>query len=114
MSTIPTRLLNKTATQTRRTFVVGDSGASGVSETTISSSLIIRVTLNDRMIDHGRTGEGGQLVVVSHVGFVLPSASVLKGDFVTVDGIKYRVQYVEDNPGGLTDHHKELYLEAVE
>lgn len=114
MSIIPQRLLVSVASVQRASQTATSTGDMSQTLTTVLSNVLIRVTLNDRMITYGRTGEQGENVVVSHIGFVLPTSIIVKGDFVTVGLEQFKVLYVEDNPGGITGHHKELYLERVE
>lgn len=76
-----------------------------------STSEPIRITSNkgDAVL-----GVGGVIGTSSHLAFMLPTANVLVDDILTtqVKGETFIVRFVDDRPGGVKGHHKQVYMDA--
>jgi len=71
----------------------------------------IRITRNKGAAE---AGVGGVIGSSSHLGFMLPTAIVKVDDILTqeVTGETFIVRYVDNRPGGVKDHHKQVYMDA--
>ena len=123
---IPEKLLNESVVIRRIAKTITGSGDIEQESSEILTDVPMRIVNNDKFKTFGQTTEIGEWVNCSHLGFCVHSLDILKGDFVDTSlvrhigssvqatAISYRVLYVEWNPGGVSNHHMELYLERVE
>ena len=105
-------LLNKTVIVKRDTIEVVDSY--GDVSTTLASIASIKMRINRNRGGEKEIRITGKIITSTHKGFCLPTANIRMGDYV-IDGTeKYWVDFVDDKPGGVTDHHKEIYMTLTE
>jgi hypothetical protein len=107
------RLLNKTVTIKRNSPTTDSTGDCSNNEVSIYTEVKCRITTNK---PNGNIGlkEVGNLQNSTYIGFILPDYTIKPGDFLYDSTIKYRIDDVNDIPGGLTDHHYELNLSRSE
>lgn len=115
MGQISTTYLNKTVIQKRLEGGSENSiGEPTNTPTTIKSDLKIRITRNapNTGVDY-ISDFGGQRANTEHKGFTLPTEDIVKGDILVDGSKKYLVEDVETEPGGVQNHHFELWLKKV-
>lgn len=77
----------------------------------VDTSEPIRITSNK---GEATLGIGGVIGTSSHLAFMLPTANVQVDDILTsvVTGETFIVRFVDDRPGGVKGHHKQVYMDA--
>lgn len=112
MRTIPERLLNRRVNVSRISggVTISDSGEVRNDPSTLVTNVKMRITANKYFGDNTRPE--GWLVTSTHVGFIQYTENVKAGDVITdrEDGKIYTVNFVDNMPGGVTDHHKEVFM----
>jgi len=88
-----------------------DSGDISDEFNLVAGDIAIRFC-NNEDYQSGEVTEGGFKFVSEQIGFILSTIEIEEGDYIfNEDSYKeYRVTFVDDAPGGVVDHHKEIYL----
>ena len=112
---IPVALLNKTINIGTFSFTYDDFGDNTESLELGAVDVKIRLTRNKDYVP-GVTKESGYYAVSELKGFIIPSVEVSVGDYIfdQSDYKVYEVTHINSVPGGVTDHHQELFLKKVE
>jgi hypothetical protein len=119
MKPIPLKLLNKRVTIARPSVAIGDTGSTVGASTNLYTNVPIRITKAKGDNDIKEQGAAAQS---SYLGFcrctiIVGEAEValtIKTGYLIIDGTKkYKVDFVDDEPGGVFDHHKEIYMSIL-
>ncbi len=116
MSGIKTKYLNKTVVVKRTPSGVGETDSTGdliVDEEIVIVALKIRITDNVNYKNESQP-EYGKMSNSNKIGFCNVGNDIRTGDIIYDGTKKYFVDAVDSEPGGVMDHHMELYLSYSE
>lgn len=106
-------LLNKTVSIVRYSQTSNTSGDLSNTEQSVETNVLMRITTNKSTNDN-RGDTFGRFIASTHLGFCLVGVNVQKG-YIVVDGtVKYKVDFVDQIPGGKLDSHQQIYMTLVE
>ena len=111
-----TSLLNTTCTISRFTAASVDVyGQPTGSWANLATGVLCRLQefLGVSDVEAEAVTPGGTAVIASHKLFVLSSQDITEKDRVVVGSNTYDVQFCAASPGGVSDHHKEVWLKVV-
>jgi len=111
------RLLNRLANIKRYSNIKNTSGDVSNNLVNIATSVKVRITTNKRSsFDYGN--QTGVMNSSSHLIFCKPiiGITIEVGDVVedTVSLKKYKIDYIDDLPGGVDNSHWQIYATIVE
>ena len=110
---IKTRLLNKLVTVYAITPYISSSGDIANSGLTYVGQIYVRIT--DYKPDNINGKDFGMYVSSTNIIFCNPpSINIAPGNYIHDGTSKYKVNYVDKNPGGELDHHWEILATLVE
>jgi hypothetical protein len=114
MKQIRLKILNKTVDVEKPGQTISSSGSVGGNRTTIYSNLPIRITKarsdGKGVKDEGTAAYSNYLGLIRYYDDSGNKIIILTG-YLIIDGDEtYKVEFVDDEPGGLIGHHQELYI----
>jgi hypothetical protein len=111
------RLLNKQVTIQRTTQTFDSTGDLSGSRANIATLVDMRITRNKVSAQAEEINISGDIIGSSHQAFCDPGVDIAIGDFVVDGSDKYKVRYVDGNPGGTISgeqlHHMEIFMSLV-
>lgn len=107
---IKSSLLNKTVNVERITVSPDNTGDISNSRSVSSTAIKMRITRNKQYASNNLSlKEYGAIVTSSHVGFCQVGSDIEVGDYIIDSTEEYFVNYVDDKPGG-TSNHMQIYM----
>jgi len=113
MKKISRRLLNKTVVVTKFAQVFNINGDVSNTRAVVDSCVKMRIVNNETSKSEFGITPSGKFATSSHLGFCDCDKDIDIGYFVEDGTKKYSVDGIDDEPGGVTDHHIEVGMTIV-
>lgn len=116
MKPIRRKILNKRVNVFKSGQSISPTGAAtGVGETLYENlpMRIVKAKGDDKIKEQGATAQSSYIGLI---GCILDNGTliIIKTGYIIVEGSdKYKVDFVDDEPGGLAGHHQEIYMSIL-